>query len=234
MKNRVVFKVFKLKFLIVITLILTILLSFFILPNGAKSTFMPRQKTVVIDAGHGGLDGGVTSANGTKESDLNLKISFKLFDIFEKNGYKVIMTRKDENGLYGDTSKGFKMRDMKERKRIIQNASPDYMISIHSNKFPSPCVRGAQAFYKPNSVESKKLASLVQTELNSIKGGVKKKGAILGDYYVLNASPKCGILVECGFLSNSEDEKLLLTSEYQTAIAEAVFKGVANYAISFS
>ena len=167
-----------------------------------------------------------------KESDLNLKIVFALKKRLEKFGFKVVLTRNSEAGLYGSSQKGFKRRDMQKRKQITLNAKADIFVSIHLNYYSSPLRRGAQVFYKIDDEKSKSLADIVQAELNGGKECERDYTALAGDYYVLNEADCAAILCECGFLSNAEDEKLLLTDEYRAEIAEKIFNGIEKYRFS--
>ena len=215
---------------------LTLLLSIYValLCVRTRAAASPSDRfTVVIDAGHGGIDGGVSGiTTGVKESELNLDIARKLKTKFDKSGAKTVMTRKTEAGLYGIYSKGFKRRDMQKRKQITLNAKADVFVSIHLNYYSSPLRRGAQVFYKIDEEKSKSLADIVQAELNGGKEGERDYTALAGDYYVLNEADCAAILCECGFLSNAEDEKLLLTDEYRAEIAEKIFNGIEKYRFS--
>lgn len=215
---------------------LTLLLSTYValLCVRTRAAASPSDRfTVVIDAGHGGIDGGVSGiTTGVKESELNLDIARKLKTKFDKSGAKTVMTRKTEAGLYGIYSKGFKRRDMQKRKQITLNAKADVFVSIHLNYYSSPLRRGAQVFYKIDEEKSKSLADIVQAELNGGKECERDYTALAGDYYVLNEADCAAILCECGFLSNAEDEKLLLTDEYRTEIAEKIFNGIEKYRFS--
>ena len=227
----------KLKFMKIIAAAgLTLLLSIYValLCVRTRAAASPSDRfTVVIDAGHGGIDGGVLGiTTGVKESELNLDIARKLKTKFDKSGAKTVMTRKTEAGLYGIYSKGFKRRDMQKRKQITLNAKADVFVSIHLNYYSSPLRRGAQVFYKIDDEKSKSLADIVQAELNGGKEGERDYTARAGDYYVLNESDCAAILCECGFLSNAEDEKLLLTDEYRAEIAEKIFDGIEKYRFS--
>ena len=189
--------------------------------------------TVVIDAGHGGIDGGVSGkTSGARESELNLDIARKLKEKFDNSGAKTVMTRKTDAGLYGIYSKGFKRRDMLKRKQITINAKADVFVSIHLNYYSSPSRRGSQVFYKIDSEPSKTLADIVQSELNETEEYERDYTALAGDYYVLNEANCTAILCECGFLSNPEDEKLLLSEEYRDKIAERIFNGIEKYRFS--
>lgn len=215
---------------------LTVLLSTYVavVCVRTRAAASPSEKfTVVIDAGHGGIDGGVSGiTTGVKESELNLDIARKLKEKFDKSGAKTVMTRKTEAGLYGIYSKGFKRRDMLKRKQITLNAKADAFVSIHLNYYSSPSRRGAQVFYKIDEEKSKSLADIVQSELNGGKESERDYTALAGDYYVLNEADCAAILCECGFLSNAEDEKLLLTDEYRAEIAEKIFNGIEKYRFS--
>ncbi len=227
----------KLKFMKIIAAAgLTLLLSTYValLCVRTRAAASPSDRfTVVIDAGHGGIDGGVSGiTTGVKESELNLDIARKLKAKFDKSGAKTVMTRKTEAGLYGIYSKGFKRRDMQKRKQITLNAKADVFVSIHLNYYSSPSRRGAQVFYKIDEEKSKSLADIVQAELNGGKEYERDYTALAGDYYVLNEADCAAILCECGFLSNAEDEKLLLTDEYRAEIAEKIFNGIEKYRFS--
>lgn len=227
----------KLKFMKIIAAAgLTLLLSTYValLCVRTRAAASPSDRfTVVIDAGHGGIDGGVSGiTTGVKESELNLDIARKLKAKFDKSGAKTVMTRKTEAGLYGIYSKGFKRRDMQKRKQITLNAKADVFVSIHLNYYSSPLRRGAQVFYKIDEEKSKSLADIVQAELNGGKECERDYTALAGDYYVLNEADCAAILCECGFLSNAEDEKLLLTDEYRDEIAEKIFNGIEKYRFS--
>ena len=215
---------------------LTLLLSIYValLCVRTRAAASPSDRfTVVIDAGHGGIDGGVLGiTTGVKESELNLDIARKLKTKFDKSGAKTVMTRKTEAGLYGIYSKGFKRRDMQKRKQITLNAKADVFVSIHLNYYSSPLRRGAQVFYKIDDEKSKSLADIVQAELNGGKECERDYTALAVDYYVLNEADCAAILCECGFLSNAEDEKLLLTDEYRAEIAEKIFNGIEKYRFS--
>ena len=189
--------------------------------------------TVVIDAGHGGIDGGaVGSVSGVSESSLNLKIAYNLKSILDNSGFTTILTRTDENGLYGDTSKGFKKRDLEKRVEITKKANPDIFISVHLNTYQNNSRRGAQVFYKKDNENAKKLATNIQLYLNLLKESKRMYDCISGDYYLLNNIKTSAVIVECGFLSNLEEENLLLTNEYREKLAKAIFNGIVAYLLN--
>lgn len=188
------------------------------------------EKIIVIDAGHGGVDAGVLGVNtSVKESDINLAISRKLKGCFTAAGFTVVMTRTNNGGLYGTYSSGFKMRDMKRRKAIIEECAADMVISIHQNRCSIPSRRGGQVFFDGGSESGKSLAACIQTELNGMKECVRQYSPLAGDYYMLKCTKSPSVIVECGFLSNAEDEKLLTDDEYQSNLAYAIFKGAVAY-----
>lgn len=187
--------------------------------------------TVVLDPGHGGADGGVTGTNsGVKESDINLKVSLIVKNKLESDGFNVVLTRSDE---YGACGKDFgKSRDMSARKQIINSSNADLVVSIHCNKYPSSALRrGAQTFYNPYDPRGIMLAKTLQSTLNDLnKEHVGRDFASLkGDYYILNCSDIPSAIVECGFLSNPEDERLLLSAEYCDLLAEKIVLGIFLY-----
>lgn len=185
---------------------------------------------IVIDAGHGGIDAGVYGVNtSVKESDINLEIARKLKSYFSGAGFECVMTRSTQAGLYGTTAKGFKMRDMQKRKEIIENCGADMVISIHQNTCPLSSKRGAHVFFDSNSESSMQLAGYIQRQLNLLEGGVASNTILKGDYYMLKCTDAPSVIVECGFLSNPEDEALLISDEYQSLTAYAIFKGAISY-----
>jgi N-acetylmuramoyl-L-alanine amidase len=139
------------------------------------------------------------------------------------------MTRTTNDGLYGDTSQGFKVRDLQKRVEIINQNKPDLALSIHLNVYQKSYRRGAQVFYPKNSESSLALAKNIQTHLNLLSESKKMYDALCGDYYILNNSNSPAVIVECGFLSNGEEEILLQSPEYQSKIALAISNGILQY-----
>ena len=195
-----------------------------------RPTFQPKpQYTIVIDAGHGGRDGGaVGKTTETTESYLNLQFSLKLKSICEEYGFKVVLTRKDMNGIYSAFASNKKRSEMEKRMEIIESANPDLVVSIHMNSFSNSSARGAQVFYAENFPENEEFAQTVQDALNE-KIPNAKKTAKSSDFYVINTTSKPSILVECGFLSNPEEERLLVSEEYQEDFCYVLFYGILSY-----
>lgn len=223
------FVVFRKKSVIIcLVLVCAVILSCVMLSYaaGAEVASVPKiGKTVVVDAGHGGIDGGVVGgSSGVKESEINLAIAKSLKHFLERNGYDVVMTRENSDGLYGLTSKNKKLRDMEARRDIIKEAKPDLVISVHQNYYPLSSVRGAQVFYSADSEISKQIADSMQGTLNTALGN--ERVAKTGDYYIVNCTDFPSVIVECGFLSNPEEENLLVTAAYQEKVAYSVFSAV--------
>ena len=181
---------------------------------------------VVLDAGHGGIDGGVVGTNtGIKESEINLDITFLLKDLFESGGFKVVLTRQNQNGLYGNATTGFKKRDMQKRLDIIQESKANLVLSIHCNKFSQSSRSGPQVFFGDD--EGQKLADKIQTVLNDFTDN--SHAALRGDYFMLKCTTSPSVIVECGFLSNPGDEQKLIDKNYQSQLAQKIYKGVLLY-----
>lgn len=197
--------------------------------NTSPNLFPPSSPTIIIDAGHGGRDPGKVGSLGTLEKDINLQISFILKDILEAQDIHAIMTRDTDKDL-SKTTDNFKVSDMKERVALIQENNAALVISIHQNSYTTPEVYGAQCFYHTNSSEGKQLASIIQNQI-IISTNQTKIRPIKGnnDYYLLKHSPVPTVIVECGFLSNPEEEKLLLTEDYQRKMAWAIHLGILQY-----
>ncbi len=220
----------KKSFIIIIAVIIAAGAVIGICAGAAATSAHDGKTTVVIDAGHGGVDAGVRGVNtGTKESDINLSVSKYLRGYFVDAGFNVVMTRTTQGGLYGLSTKGFKMRDMKKRKQIIEDNNADMVISVHQNYCPVPSRRGGTVFYDPNSDCGRTLAMNIQQSINKMSECVSPNSALTGDYYMLKCTQNPSVIVECGFLSNAADEALLITAEYQKSIAYAIFKGAVAY-----
>lgn len=196
-----------------------------------KIEVVGKNLVIVLDAGHGGIDGGVIgSVTGVKESDLNLATCIELKKRLEERGATIILTRKDKNGLYGNTGKGFKLRDMQKRREIIKNANPDLVISIHMNKFSDGSRSGPQVFFQAGRENGKSLASSIQTALNNFTGNAHS--ALGGDFYICQCVDMPSVIVECGFLSNATEEAKLCDCDYRGELAEEIVKGIFLYLYS--
>ncbi|WP_302488468.1 N-acetylmuramoyl-L-alanine amidase [uncultured Eubacterium sp.] len=189
-------------------------------------------KTVVIDPGHGGDDPGKIGVNKEKEKDVNLAISKKLFQVLNEQGYKVVLTR-SEDVVLGDGDKFSKISDLNKRCEIINNAYEEnnkcIMVSIHQNSFTQTSVHGAQSFYFQRSEQSKLLGETLQKILNEKVNEKEKKAKPNDSYYILINSKCPGIIVECGFLSNSDEATKLTNETYQKELAEILSEGISTY-----
>lgn len=230
----------KIKFLH-IYLVFFAIFAFFIFPFSYKQCFAlneslsqtdtvpSRNYTVVIDPGHGGSDpGSIGYKTKVHEADLNLKLSLLLKTKLEKAGINVVMTRENENALLEGSGKKWKRKDMELRKALIEKTRPNMVISLHQNSYTNHSLRGAQVFYDKTSEISKTIAGFIQEQF---KQNLDKsiKATSPGDYFMLKCSAAPSVIVECGFLSNEEDEKLLQTPEYQEKIIDSIYKGIVNF-----
>ena len=200
-----------------------------------------ERPVIVIDPGHGGMDGGASSVDGTLEKDINLEIALKLKEIAEEYPVDVVMTRENDVSLHTDDSASIrnqKRQDLLRRKEIIQEADADLAVSIHLNSFPSDqSVYGAQVFYPKDDVErtdgrtsehnSKEYAESIQKsiELNISDG--RERSIMTKDDFLVFEDPTCPmVLIECGFLSNVNECEKLKTREYQEKVGVAIWEGI--------
>ena len=202
--------------------------------NILETTASPVSgKTVVLDAGHGVPDEGAQSSNGTTEAETNLKIALKVQNLLEQSGCNVILTRSDENAIYdldSNTLKQKKISDIRNRVKIGNESSADIFVSIHLNKIPQSQYYGWQCFYKPNDEKSIKLAKQLQENLNkSIQKENKRVVMKLDTVYIMKHVEIPISIVECGFLSNPEEEKQLLDDNYQNRLAWGIYTGIQEY-----
>lgn len=226
--------VFRKKNIIIISVLIITALTF-ILCFGAL-TVKPVDDVsvntikIVLDAGHGGIDGGVKGVKtGVKESELNLSVVKKLETYLVGAGMKVRLTRNSEAGLYGVATKNLKRKDMEKRRDIINEFEPNLVISIHMNNYSLSSRRGAQVFYKNGDEKGRFLASNIQKNFNEMATASRECSILSGDYYILNCNQYPSVIAECGFLSNPEDEALLISEEYQNELAYSIFKGIVEY-----
>lgn len=187
------------------------------------------QYTIVIDAGHGGRDGGtVGTTTGITESELNLQYAYCLKKLCEEFGIGVILTRKDMNGLYDENASNKKKSEMEKRKDIINNSGADLMISLHMNAFPLSSSEGAQVFYAKGSESGFNLAKSVQEAICQSFENARDYVSV-GDYFVLNYSTIPAVLVECGFLSNPSEERNLQDEEYRERFCYCLLMGILSF-----
>ena len=192
-----------------------------------------RITEVVLDAGHGGEDGGASSSSGIIEKSINLEIAFLLRDLLEANGIRVIMTRKTDTLLY-DKSSDYqgrkKILDLAERKRIAEEHPNAVFVSIHMNTYPLESCKGLQVWYSPNDPRSLSLATSIQESAQQRLDPqndrtVKKANSAI---YLLKHIQTPAVLVECGFLSNPQEAELLASKDYQKGIALSIFLAIVQ------
>lgn len=201
--------------------------------NVPTVTLPVSGKTIVIDAGHGKPDEGAESSRGTTEAETNLKIALKLQNLLEQSGCSVILTRSDENAIYDIDSKTLrqkKISDIRNRVKIGNESSADIFVSIHLNKIPQQQYDGWQTFYNAQNAEGQKLATLIQNNLNdAIQKENNRVAKSIDNIYIVKHVEIPTTIVECGFLSNPDEEKLLLEDEYQNKLAWGIYNGIIDY-----
>lgn len=181
----------------------------------------------IFDPAHGGDDPGKIGITDVKEKDINLIIAKELEKLLKKEGIKVVMTRTDDGGLYEQSSNNKKVEDMRKRCEIITKADPVFTVSIHQNSYPDESIKGAQVFYYGQSQEGKKLAETLQNVLvQQLDPQNHRQAKANESYFLLKKTPSPTVIVECGFLSNYKEAKLLESEEYQKKVAEAVKTGI--------
>ena len=192
-------------------------------PEGAPLP-TPERWLVVLDAGHGGFDAGASGTDtAVKESDLNLQVALLVREALEDAGVRVLMTRTGQGAL-GDTKKA----DMARRGQLLQTEGADVAVSIHMNKFSDRRIQGPMAYYQAGAEAGQALAAAVIDRLTDALG-LRPRLPNPGNNFVTRIPACPAVLVECGFLSNAEEERLLQEEPYQKAIAAAIAQGVVGY-----
>ncbi len=197
----------------------------------AENAPIRRKTTIVIDAGHGGVDGGATSCTGILESRFNLEIARKLNELFRLLGYDTKMIRTEDISVYtkGETIAQKKVSDLKERVRIVNETKNALLLSIHQNNFPDGQYSGAQVFYagtEGSQTLAQKLQSAFVAHLNPGSRRQEKKSS---GVYLMEHIDCPGVLIECGFLSNPQEEGKLRTPAYQLKLCAVIACTVAEY-----
>lgn len=224
-------------FSILFLIILSAMLYFTFMANSSADGVMTKpvlKQTVIIDAGHGGDDGGAIGIDGTVEKDINLDIALKLEKLLKFYGFEVIMTRTEDimtcdDGL--DSLRKRKVSDIHNRFDILEKNPDAVFISIHQNKFEDNSQHGTQVFYSGNNDESKLLAESIQNSIVSVlqpdnSRVVKKSGSGI---YLLYHAKLPAVLVECGFISNPAEVKKLNDENYRMKIAILIADGLIKY-----
>ena len=197
------------------------------------SSLPVTNKIVVLDAGHGLPDAGASSNSGTTEESINLVITKKVQSLLESSGSTVLLTRSDENGIYDLDSSSIrnkKKSDIKNRVKIGNESSADIFVSIHLNKIPQSQYSGWQTFFKSGNEDGKRLAESIQNGLNnSIQKDNKREASKITGKYIIDHVEIPISIVECGFLSNPQEEKQLQDDEYQNRLAWGIYTGIMDY-----
>lgn len=228
----------KKRFGIISTILLISLFVFVFQVASSKQTVQTvslpvSNKVIVLDAGHGKPDEGAQFSNGTTEAETNLKITLKVQSLLEQSGATVVLTRSDENAIYDldkTTLRQKKISDIHNRVKIGNESSADIFVSIHLNKISQQQYYGWQCFYKQNDEKSTALAKSLQENLNdSIQKENKRVSMKLDNVYIIKHVEIPISIVECGFLSNPEEETQLLSDDYQNRLAWGIYNGIMDY-----
>ena len=202
--------------------------------DAVQVTTLPVSgKVVILDAGHGTPDEGAESNNGTTEAQINLVIVLKIQQLLEQSGCTVILTRSNENAIYdldAKTLKQKKVSDIHNRVKIGNDSSADIFVSIHSNKIAQQQYYGWQTFFNTSNEQSKVLAEEIQSNLNEVMQKENNRIAMkLNTVYIMKHVEIPISIVECGFLSNPQEEQQLQDEEYQNRLAWGIYNGIICY-----
>ncbi len=196
-----------------------------------------EHKVIVVDPGHGGIDGGAGSKNDVLEKDINLDIGLKLKKELLIEGFRVILTREHDISLEGlsNIKASRYRRDLDARRNIINGNEPVVFVSIHCNSSPSSSAKGIKIYHYPGSIEGEKLAKCIAETVDEIiyegylKGEKLRTEVLSEDFFILRESDFTGVLVEVGFITNPEERNMLKDEQYQQIIARAIKKGILRY-----
>ena len=190
-----------------------------------------QSRCFVIDAGHGGVDGGATSCTGMLESEINLQIALRLNDLMHLLGIHTQMIRTTDQSVYtqGNSIAAKKVSDLKQRVKLVNQTEGAVLVSIHQNYFEDSRYAGAQVFYAPNE-GSERLAKEMQTKLvDTLKPGSRRMAKKADGIYLMQNIDCPGVLIECGFLSNPEEEAKLRNAAYQKKLCCVIASVLSNY-----
>ena len=218
---------------ILITFCLVMYSAFSNITARTDSDSLEQQPMIVIDAGHGGEDGGA-EVDGVLEKDINLSIAGKLFEILRLCGCRVTEIRDEDISVYdsdAQTLREKKVSDLKRRVEIANESDNNILVSIHQNKFDNSAYSGAQLFYSSNHDDSRVLAESIRGAITSLlqKDNTRELKPAGSDIYLLDHAEVPAVIVECGFLSNQEERSKLMDDDYQSEMAYAVAMGVLEY-----
>ncbi|ENH97830.1 N-acetylmuramoyl-L-alanine amidase [Gracilibacillus halophilus YIM-C55.5] len=189
-------------------------------------------KTIVLDPGHGGVDGGAVGADDTTEKMIALQVSQMLRDYLQQSGATVYLTRDGDYDLADQDTKGYSRRkteDIQRRVDFIRDKQADLFLSVHLNALPDKKWRGAQTFYHPGKEDNEQLAKAIQSEIIRNLNNTEREPMALQNIFILKYAETPGALVEIGFLSNEEERSHLVTEEYQRKMAASIYEGIIKY-----
>lgn len=225
--------------LILLGLMIFLILSFIVFKGSKVSKIFKYQSngTIVIDPGHGGIDGGTGDKEGLLEKDINLDVALKLKKELLVEGFKIVMTREKDQSLeeFSNINASRYRRDLDARKSIVNKNDPMVFVSIHVNSSKKTSAKGIKIYYYPTSSEGKELAENIckSVDINVYKKYLRddtlKAEVLTEDYFILRETEFPGVLVEIGFITNQEENKLLQDEKYKTKVAFAIKKGILHY-----
>ena len=197
----------------------------------AQNRPVTRQHCFVIDAGHGGIDGGATSCTGVLESQINLEFALRVNDLFCLLGYDTVMIRRTDESIYteGNTIAAQKISDLKERVRITNETENAVLISIHQNTFSDSRYHGAQVFYAPTDTSDRLAKQLQQDLVSALAPESNRKTKKADNVYFMQHISCPGVLIECGFLSNPEEEAKLRDADYQKKLSAVIVTSCSQF-----
>lgn len=195
---------------------------------------VPSEKPVIVlDAGHGGLDSGAVGATGVLEKDVNLSVVLALRDMLELSGFEVVLTRDEDISIYDPGVTGIrnqKLNDMDNRLKIIQSYPESIFLCVHQNNFTDPQYFGGQMFYNNNNPKNRTLAQIMQNKFAELQPGNDREIKLSGEeLFLLKSNKNPSLMIECGFLSNPDEEALLSTWEYRQKVAFTIYGGVMEF-----
>ncbi len=230
--SKIIIKICIFSMILSITALLLCMMFNYVDKNKKTSTLPTEKPVIIIDAGHGGEDGGASSEDGLKEKDLNLDVALTLGKMLEANGVTVIQTRTEDKMLYTEYKKGsLKMQDLKNRLQISKQNDNSIFISIHMNKFSEEKYSGLQVFYSQNSEESAVLANKIQSNVKEYlqNDNDRETKRASSNIYLLDNIETPAVLIECGFLSNPNECTKLSNEDYRKELAGVIYSSVVEF-----
>lgn len=214
-----------------LTVLLITLVGSNVITTMSQSAPLANRHTIIIDAGHGGEDGGATSCTGVLESSINLEIALRLDDLMHLLGYKTTMVRTTDTAIHtqGNTIAARKASDLKQRVTLANETENGLLVSIHQNYFSDERYSGAQVFY-PATTGSEELGKAMQKELvSSLNPGSKRQAKKASGVYLMEHIECTGVLIECGFLSNREEDRNLRSPDYQKKLCCVIASSIGRF-----